>query len=224
MSQQYSVTFVNNSTNLGDVCVFQKDPNIGVANVQSLAWFTKTTHPNTRAVFKWNIDYSFVWAETGELVPGVQFIASEVLKADLTQNNAVNLSYLSEAYTFTKQKTEQPLGSLLIHQDPNIPLKQASVGIGMSGNGTFAVQAQPNLDLTFTPHPKYYISFGTFTEGEVLDIAQMTKFAELKFNPGVYSITAILNADNTWSIKSTNEVNKELVAARANNPTAQRLP
>ncbi|GED17936.1 hypothetical protein SAMN04487909_12746 [Aneurinibacillus migulanus] len=58
----------------------------------------------------------------------------------------------------------------------------------MSGNGTFAVQAQPSLGLTFTKH---YISFGTFTEGEVLDIVQMTKFAELKFDPGVYSITAI---------------------------------
>ncbi|MFT9847677.1 hypothetical protein [Aneurinibacillus sp. REN35] len=215
MSQQYSVVFVNHSSNSGSACVFQQDPNLATHNAMSLAWFTKFNYPNTKVLFKWNIDYSFVWSETGVLVPGVQFIANEVLPADLTKNNSVTLSHEGGAYTFTNQKTaSSSAGSLVINEDGTIPLKQASVGIGMSGNGTFAVQAQPNQILTFTPHPKYYIAFGSFSEGEVLDIDQMSQSAEIAFQPNVYSMTAILNQDNSWTIQPTSAVNKEVAEAR----------
>lgn len=208
---QYSVFFQNNSSNEGNVCVYQTDPNIGVANVMSLAWFSKKVFETTQVIFDWTIDYSFTWAETGELVPGVKFRASQNWKADLTSNNAVTFSKRNGAYTFQEQMTEKPSGSLIIHEDGTIPSRQASVGIGMSGKGAFAVQAQPNLDLTFTPHPKYWITFGNYNEGDVLDIAEMTKSAEIAFPPNVYSMTAILNEDNTWTIKPTAQVNAEFV-------------
>lgn len=228
----YTLIFQNNSTNRGSVCVYQEDPNIGNPNVQSLAWFAKRAAPTTRSIFTWSVDYSFIWAETGELIPGVLFAASQTWQADLTSTNQVTFSHAGEMYTFQNQQRGPQAGSLYIREDATVPLKQASVGIGMSGAGTFAVQAQPNFNLIFTPHPKYYITFGEFTPGEVLDITQITDKAEIRFPAGVTSMTAILLEDNSWKVMTTANANKRLMERRLRrqeralegDPDAQGVP
>lgn len=220
-NQKMHLHFVNDSTNKGDVCVFQSDPNLGVKNVFSLAWFTKATEPTTKVKFTWEILYNFVWCETGVLQPGVKFDASQAWPANLQTNNKVTFTRPQNAYTFKDQMKGEPTGSLIIQQDNTIPLKQASVGIGMSGQGTFAVQAQPRLKLTFSPKPKYWIAFGTYEEGQVLDIQQITDKAEIVYDPGIYSMTAILNNDNSWTIKPTKEINAAFLSAREQDPAAR---
>ena len=106
------------------------------------------------------------------------------------------------AYDFKNQEGADPDGSLYIVQDGNVPLKQASVGIGMSGAGTFVVDGQPNKTLTFTPKPQYWIAFGSFRTGEVLDIQAVTQDAQINFLPGVNTMRATLNMDNTWTIEA----------------------
>ena len=217
---QYTVNFLNKSTNPGSACVYQEDPNLGVENVMSLAWFSMYAFPTTSILFQWTIDYSFVWGQTGQLVPGVQFNAAQTWSADLSNTNQVTLDYLSNAYTFENQTKGPAPGSLTVSETAAVPLKQASVGIGMSGAGTFVVQAQPNLSLKFTPHPRYWITFGTFRQGQVLDITQITGAQEIDFPPGVYSMAAILNADNSWTIQPTSVMNDRLVDARRRNAGA----
>lgn len=213
MSQQYSVLFLNHSQNSGNVCMYQTDPDIGVNDVQSLAWFTKYVHPQTRVEFYWKVDYSFVWAETGELVPGVRFIASQMVPADLEGRNKIPFNHVNGGFKFG-EVTQGTGGRLMINEEKHIPFDTASVGIGMSGKGTLVVQAQPNMNLVFTPKPKYWIAFGNYTEGEVLDLSEMTYPAEIVFPVNVYSMTAILNPDNTWTIKPTAEVNQMYVQAK----------
>lgn len=215
---QYTLRVVNDSTNFVDMCMYQEDPNIGVPKVMSLAWFAKPAYPTTTVVFRWTVDYSFVWSETGTLVPGVYFDASQSWPADpsvlspsteVKAGNQIGISHPSAgAYTFTS--TPSPgaqKGSLYIKEDPNIPLKRASVGIGMSGAGTFAVQSQPNLNLTFTPHPIYYLAAGTYTQGEVLDVGSITNPTDIRFPAGVFSMTARLGEDNSWKVDPTRSVN-----------------
>jgi hypothetical protein len=215
---QYTLRVVNDSTNLTDMCVYQQDPDIGARDVMSLAWFAKPAYPTTTVVFRWTIDYSFIWSETGQLKPGVFFDASQIWPADPNvvgvagenkPGNQVGFSHPSQgAYTFTSTPTAgAQSGTLYINEDPTIPLKQASIGIGMSGSGTFAVQAQPNLHLSFTPHPTYWLTAGTYQQGEVLDIQSITKPAQLFFPPNVYSLTAILNEDNSWTVEPTSKSN-----------------
>ncbi|MGZ4954893.1 MAG: hypothetical protein ACXV8Q_07250 [Methylobacter sp.] len=214
----YTLTVVNNSSNPFNFAVFQKDPNIGVSNVFSLAWFTKYCYPGTTAKFKWTIDYNFVWCETGELIPGVIFDATQTPAAGLESNNQISLDYdsINSAYFFNPPtpSTQPPLGILRIQETPNVPLKQASVGIGMSNAGTFVVQAEPNLTLNFTPHPKYYVLAGTFTQGQVLDTSETTKAPEVAFPAGVYQMTATLNQDNTWTIRPTSSTNAQFRLAK----------
>lgn len=214
---KYSIIFYNNSTNPWDFCCFQQDQDLKVNGVMSLAWFAKKCYPSTTCTFSWDINYSFVWGETGELKPGVTFDAAQVVNADLANSNIISLDY-SDAFYFTGKGSATPPGSIYIDQTANVPGSKASVGIGMSGTGTFVVQAEPNINLTFTPHPTYYVAFGEFITGQVLDIQEMTLGAEVLFPPAVYVMYAILNADNTWTISQNPpalKVNKLAGAQRA---------
>lgn len=198
MSDAYTVIFKNNSVNFGSVCLYQSDPTL-TTDVMSLAWLTKPAHPTTTVELTWNIDYSFVWSETGELIPGVVFKAYQTWAADLRDNNKVRFSYKNGAFTFEGLGRGNS-GELLIEGDYTLPLNQASVGIGMSGAGTFVSQAQPNINFFYQPHPKYWITFGTFEQGEVLDTTKITNKAEIIFPANIYTMVATLNQDNTWTI------------------------
>lgn len=218
----YSLVFVNNSPETFDAAVYQNDPDLGNPNVESLAWFTKTAAPSTTVVFSWTIDYSFVWCQTGQLRPGVLFNASQVWPADLSTSNKVGFTQQGGAYTFEDQIQGAQAGTLYISQDQTIGSGQASVGIGMSGSGVYAVQAEPNLQVNFTPHPQYWITFGQFVQGQVLDIGQITDTAaHIEFPHDVNSMTAILNNDNTWSVQQTSAVNAAFLEARQSDEKAR---
>ena len=196
----YTLKFENHSKNLGDVCIYQTDPKFDQdENVMSLAWFTKRTHPETKVDFKWGGNYSFVWSETGELKPGVIFEASQVVEADLENTNKAVFDYIQNAFLI-KNEDGGKAGCLQISESSNIPFDTASVGIGMSGAGTFVKRAQPNMNLEFTPHPEYWITFGNFVKGEVLDIGEITNKQKIDFPANQYSLTVILQEDNTWKI------------------------
>lgn len=214
----YTLNFINNSNISGDLCVYQTDPSITDPSVMSLAWFTQRCHPTTHAKYTWGIDYSFVWSQTGKLQAGIVFDATQVWLADLKTTNKISLKKESGAYTFYNQTKGDREGTLFIDEDSSIPsVPEASVGIGMNGSGTFVVQARPNMHPNFTPHPLYWVTFGNFIKGQVLDISDITDKAEIKFPAGVYSMTAILNEDNTWSVMPTNQVNQEIVEKNAKN-------
>jgi rhizosphere induced protein len=200
----YTLTAVNNSTNYVDLCVYQTPPDLGNIDVLALAWFAEPAWPTTTTVFDWEVDYSFVWSQTGELGPGVLFTGGQSWPADPADPalQQVKFTYAQGAYTFqngSEVAAAQP-GSLYISGLPALPLKEASVGIGMSGAGTFAVQAQPRLLTVASPHPEYWITAGTFQQGQVIDIEQITQSAAVAFPPGVFAMTATLNADNSWTV------------------------
>ena len=50
---QYSVQWQNQSSDSGNVFMFQRPPDIGVPNVFSLAWFSKYAWPTARGIFSW---------------------------------------------------------------------------------------------------------------------------------------------------------------------------
>ncbi|HEV8432375.1 MAG TPA: hypothetical protein VGR95_03105 [Thermoanaerobaculia bacterium] len=73
----------------------------------------------------------------------------------------------------------------------------------MAGWGTTVVQALPNFQTVFTPRPRFFITFGNYSRGQVLDTRLITTKAEISFPPGVLSMTATLNPDFTWTITQT---------------------
>jgi hypothetical protein len=198
MGQPYSLKVTNNSTMDGNFCVFQEVPDVNVPGIMTLAWLSKRARSGTDVTFTWELTYSFVWSEQGELKPGVKFMASETLSgADLVNYNQVGFDY-EGTYKF-KDLTQGPRsGSLHIRAGAEISPQQAAVGIGMSGVATFVVPAQPNIELYFTPHPKYYLVFGNYEQGVVIDITQTNKVAEIKFD-NTFTVTKSLNQKNLWA-------------------------
>lgn len=209
---RYVLNVYNATEDFHDFCLYQVDPDIGDPNVLSLAWLTKGAEKHNGFQFVWTIDYSFIWAETGPLAPGAYFSASGDWPADPSvvdvcngtlAGNQVGLTYHQDhkTYEFTSTATKgAQKGSLYIAEDGTLPSKRASVGIGMGGSGTFAVQAEPNLHAVFTPHPHYYLMAGSFEKGEVLDIGVYTGSAYIEFEHGVFEKKAVLQPDNSWIV------------------------
>lgn len=196
----YSLTFQNRSTNSGSVVIYQTDPN-GGSRTMSLAWLSKPSQPNTNVVFEWKTDYSFVWDRTGALRPGVVFDAEQAWPADPSSSNTVSFTYQYGNFTFESQGPGPQQGSLYIREGFTLPFNEASVGIGMSGAGTLVTQAQPNTNLTFNTNPQYWIAFGDYEQGEVLDNGSIANPARIDFPAGGASLTAILNPNNSWTIQ-----------------------
>jgi hypothetical protein len=199
------MTVTNNSSQFQDLCVYQKPVDLGVPNAMSLAWLTAPAWPGTTVTFNWSLDYSFVWAQMGSLKPGVTFLAQQTQASDPDDLNAnqVMFDYRNGAFNFVPGNASgsPQLGSLYIRELSTVPIGTATVGIGMSGSGVFAVPAEPNMNLVFTPHPAYWITAGTFEQGQVVDIEQITNEAEVDFD-ATFDMTAVLAKNNTWQVSS----------------------
>ncbi len=202
--QPYKLRFVNNSINNWTFVCFQDQPTGLPKNYKQLAWFAKSAAPDSNVTFEWEIDYSFVWSETGELLPGVVFDAGQTKPADLKLNNQIGYTHTDDFYFENQGKGPNP-GALKIVQDDTIPTHTSSVGIGMSGAGTFVVQAEPNIDVTFTPTPNYYITFmDSMQRGEVMNITETAAVKQIVFPPNQFLATATLGPDNLWTVSYSN--------------------
>jgi hypothetical protein len=223
MATNYSLTVTDHALNPGMFCVYTTcpDPKVVQLNLKSLAWFTKAANPNTVLTFDWSLDYSFVWCETGELKPGVRFRASQTFPADpqtpgLTK---VLLDKANSAYEFLANAPadkQPPAGTLGIYSGGNIPNNDVSAGIGLGGSPALVTSTSPNMGYTFIPKIKYWIAFGYFTQGEVLDLNAMTDVQEIAFPTNVYDIGVTLNEDNTWTVgnRSLLRAQNDLIRSR----------
>ena len=202
MGTKYKLTVNNKSRNYGNICVFQTMPD-QPDNLLSLAWFSKAAHPETSIEFEWTTDYNFVWSNQGDLKPGVIFRASQVKYADPSNISQNSIAFVKQydAYHFAETDKTTKEGRLGIYTDQSVPHGEASVGIGMSGSGTFAVTATPNFSFIFQPHPRYWIAFGDYKVGTVMDIESMSNIKEVVFETDIYNKEITLKEDNTWQIE-----------------------
>jgi len=220
MGYTYSVVITNHSSHPDYFMLFQNDPGSWDKNAMAVAWFAKYSNPSPNATvkFSWTIDWAFSWAETGELKPGIQFEASDSVKTSPTTNQ-ITLTY-NGAYDFANQQAGADPARLYLREDGSIPLNSlASVGVTMSGSTVYATQARPNQNLTFSPHPTYFLAYGNYAPGDVIDVSTVNNPLELPYETGVYSLSCTLNKDDSWSGPFTvMQRNKQLLEARTKNP------
>jgi rhizosphere induced protein len=198
MGTQYSLTCINNSSLLGSFAVFQLAPPLTIpANVFSLAWFARAAHPDTQVTFEWTVNYSFVWSETGTLKPGITFDASQTVPADPLGANMTQLTEDTYGATyFTPPTNDGAIGSLTIQQLANVVPNRTAIGVGISNSATFAIQASPNMTAVFTPHPNYWVMFGNYETGQVIDVENVTGEIEVTYAGSLTSRTVTLGPDN----------------------------
>lgn len=220
MSYTYTLTINNHSAHSDYFMVFQNDPGSFDPNAMSVAWFSKYSNPgpNVTVEFSWTIDWGFSWAETGVLAAGVQYIAADQREASSTTNQ-ITLDY-NGAFQFTNQQPGPDPSRFYIVETGNIPVDSSgSVGVTMSGSTVYATQARPNNNLTFSPHPQYYVAYGNYQPGQVIDVSTVNNPLHLDYQTGIYSLTATLNADDSWTTPMTlAERNTAFLKARKKNP------
>ena len=220
MGYTYSVTITNHSSHPDYFMLFQNDPTSWDKNAMSLAWFAKYSNPapNSRVKFSWTVDWGFSWAEIGELKPGILFEASDSVLTS-PSSNQITLTY-NGAYDFQSQQAGADPSRLYLREDGSIPLKSAAaVGVTMSGSTVYAAQARPNANLTFSPHPSYFLAYGNYAPGDVIDVSSVNNPLELRYETGVYALTTTLNKDDSWTEPSSvAQMNRRLLEARSRKP------
>ena len=198
MSDEYILNVINNSTQTGSFCIFQEQPDINMPGITTLAWLAKPAHPSTLLEFVWGLDYSFVWSRSTNLKPGTIVKTSQAWDANLSTMNKVKFDLTNGAYTFSNQSQGAHEENLYIEQTNRVNSNEASVGIGMSGKGTFLVSSQPNMNVIMTPKPTYWLVFGDFKEGEVLDTTKITETALRLQYKGTKVMNVEFTGNNTW--------------------------
>ncbi|RKH07900.1 protein rhiA [Corallococcus carmarthensis] len=197
----YSLTMVNQSAQPWIFYVYQTFPQ-QTSDIFSLAWLASPYKivPKAQITFKWQVNYTFLWAQTGVLQPGVSFVAGMSIDADPAAGDTTQFS-VNPGPNLTPAQPGGGLGTLTIYDQSDVPNSQFSVGIGMGDAGTFATQAGTNLKHVFTPTPSYWVAAGIDQKvGTVLDIQTVTQTAPIIYPANVYSLTATLQNDNTWTV------------------------
>jgi len=202
----YSITIHNKSSiDNAKAIVFQQDP-LMPSDLLSLAWLTKTCHINSQVEFDWTLDFNFVWGQNGQLKAGVNYEAGGSIPADLTVNNSVTLSYPGGGFEFGPTTTGPAAGSLFISEANDVPgagnADQGSVGIGMYGSGTFVVPTQPTGTAggrQFSIHPQYWVAFGNFQAGEVVDESVLYYPTQVQFTGGLFNADCVFSGLG-WTI------------------------
>lgn len=201
---QYSMTFLNNSSLFGNFCLYLKDPRQEIdPNLFTLAWLVQPCFQGTKAVFTWNIEYGLTWAESGKQGGGkVDFTCSEtrIIDPSDAENNALGITKQNGAYHFVDGVKSYPKGALGVRSDHTIPVEGLSLGITMSGQPAFALPATPNFSFCFEPHPEYWVAFGNFVPGEVIDVNTVSSTAKVAFPFGEFDRTVTFNEDNSWTV------------------------
>jgi len=223
MAYNYSVIITNHSSHSDYFMLYQDDPTSWAPNALAIAWFSKYSNPgaNVTVKFTWTLDWGFSWADVGKLTPGVLFEATDQVPIKGSQDNQITLDY-NGAYRFMSQQAGADPNRFYLAESATIPVNSpASVGITLGGKTVYAAQARPNTNLTFSPHVSYYLAYGNYAPGDVLDVSSINNPLKLEFGTGVYSLHTTLNANDSWTPPTpTAKINARLIEERTRNPKA----
>lgn len=197
--QQYDLFFVNNSMGGGKACVYQDAGNIicGDGSPSALAWMICGANPGVQIDFKWHVEYDCAWFNA--TAPATQ----QIKTADVNAGTSVVLALDQYGYSFVSGTVPPVPGKLSLLGDYTIPsVNNVLLGIGMSGAGTFAFPAQPNVSHGFSPVAdtslSYWLAFGgDFQRNRpVGQVVPSIKPICVRFPAGVFAMTVTLDASN----------------------------
>lgn len=187
MAGLYSLRLTNNSPLGGNMCLYQRHPDQeSQADLFSLAWQCQNCPPGSTITFSWSLDFGFAWAETGPLGPGAIFEPAQSIGADPNTPGKRSVIFRSadQGYDLEACPGEPEAGYLNLQTDDSVPLNRMALALTVSGRPAFARPARPNLGFTFLAEPHYWVAFGPFETGQVLDYSELAMTTEIVFQPG----------------------------------------
>jgi hypothetical protein len=213
MSTTYRLRVTNNSNAFEQFAVYQNDPDLGVPNAMSLAWFVKGAHPGQHLFFEWSLNYAIAWSESGTTgTPGnpVKFTIGQEVPCDPsdTDRNGIELTYLDDVPLLRPAKFAlgtPRTGSIYVNELSTLPESPVGmVGLMIGGRPAYAAPAARNRLEVFSPHPNYWISAGSFEAGVSLDVEEISSNSEqIQYANGVYDMSVDFNRGREWAASET---------------------
>jgi len=198
----YILTCFNESEHAGNFMLFQKPQPVPVpGGAASLAWFARPTQPGKSSIIQWTIDYGFVWSQSSTLQPGTVFQPAQFVPADPMGINLIQYGQDEHGVPHLSDPSANgQRGYLTIQQAVTVTPRRSAVGIAMSGVPVAAVLAEPVMMAPFVPHPNYWLAFGQYQAGEVLDVETILDAVEVQFLPNQYTRSAFRAKDGRISL------------------------
>lgn len=197
----YKLRLVNESQSHTDIAVYQVDPAFSTAAVP-LVWQDAPLNAGAQTALTWSPDYSVSWSDSANLKPGALYRPVQTLSVSpgAPGEDGVDLTDAQGALGMHRANPPNQLkGTLSLKELNKIPAADASVAIGMAGQPASALTAEANQSLRFTPHPSYWITAGTFREGEVINPQTVSNPMRLHFGTKA-ELTVTLHPGGRWTI------------------------
>jgi hypothetical protein len=209
MSTTYRLQVANNSSAFEQFAIYQNDPDLGVSNAMSLAWFVQGAHPGQTLYFEWTVDYSVMWSRSGITGNAVKFVIGQEVPVDPsdTKGNGVDLDYADDVPLLRPARFAlgtSRSGCIYVNEKSSLPDTSAGmIGLAVGGKPAYAAVAAPNRLEVFSPHLNYWITAGTFEQGVALDAEEISsRSQQIVYDEGVFDLAVGFDRSRVWSVAS----------------------
>ena len=201
---QYSLKCVNNSENSWYFYIYQRMSNQSDNDIYSLVWMSSPYKIGLQSfiTFKWSLNDSFWWFNTGNLQEQVIPKSGGSVSASLTSSNSTTFNTDNNTPQFSTPVSGTPSNEFLIMGGDNIPNFTFSTGIGMSDFATYIKQTYANTSQEFGSNTTFWVAATTSQKlvTETLNQTNISNTEIFSFPLNTYSLTASFGEDNLWTI------------------------
>ena len=202
---KYSIKCVNNSAASWYFYIYQRMLNQADSGIYSMAWMASPYKLSVQSyiTFTWSADYSFFWFDTGALQPNVIPFAGGIQDAALPLANYTAFDVKNDTPQLAVPTGSDVQDQFSILPGADIPNGVFSTGIGMSGFATFVQQSFINVMQSFGTNASFWVAASTnqVNVNQVLVQTDSLNSISFSFPSNIYSLTAVLQANNTWILQ-----------------------
>jgi hypothetical protein len=204
---QYSLKCINQSTTSWYFYIYQRAPGQSDNDIYSLVWMTSPYKIGLLSfiTFKWSVDYSFFWLNTGKMEAGIVPYSGGYTPASLSTANSTTFDIKDDTPQLSGSVQGPSPEEFSIIQSGNVPNAIFSTGIGMSGFTTFIQQSYANTSQAFRSDASIYIAAATqpMQAMQVISQGSIPNSIAITFPLNICDLTAILGEDNLWTVSVT---------------------
>ncbi len=201
---EYTIVFKNESGQSGVAMVYQLPPDTSMSNVFAVAWQTTnvSADPTRDTTFSWSEEYSVSWSQSGGISTGAIYSYATSIDVDLSEGAGATLDLGSGSLEPSGQGGGIQPGALQVSVSGGNSGQIATVGVGIDGTTGLVVSIPTGAEWTYEPTSTYYIAFGHFIEGMVLNVALIANAVAIDFSDGTSTFVVTYGKDHQFTVTS----------------------
>lgn len=192
LNQIYQLDIFNASDVIVSPCLYWTIP--GDDSMSAVAWQSATAAHTTR--LRWEFQYTPTFICAAQSPQAGEVIASEIwVPVPFAFNNAVQLSFSKDGYSFGTPRPYGLPGTLHLMQDASVRADSASVGIAIDDDPALVAPSKPSTMLSIPAQLQLNLGFIAAAPGTILDMSQVKKPTPIKFPENVNAMYVTIRKD-----------------------------